>query len=562
MNLLDPTDREFEDGNFGISLLKIAERLSGEVVRVTLPPDGENPVIRALDIYDAALSAASGEVGGEGVLLCLVSADAMRTKDLVRAVTLAKENSCAGIALKLPRTKPANETSPSEAASSADEAPEETSNDTIVRLITDAGLPAVIVNSETSWREFDALITGALGENAQSLTLAPSAGDKLFALANTIARTFGASVAVEDHQRSILAHSSVPGQAIDELRTTGILFRRAGDAPVNEDRYRQVLEAEGPVRFTGYGDYMPRIAIAVRAGTIPLGSIWVLDPDGGEHVTEPLSEEKTRMLEEGATIAASTLLEAWKANSRVGSRRESALRRVLIAAAQQGDREELDPSGDADGVILAVTVAAGPRSAGRITEARSVFARHLAMYVPNVVVLAEANEIIALCPTPLVDQVREWALSALADLSEDTAAGIQIGLSDPHSISNRLPFAATEARDVARHSRAAGDPVGTVSRVRTQLFLAMCRDQLELDDRLQLPEVRELLDGGESIRQIVATFECWLSQAGSVGRTAELMRVHEQTVRYRLKRFRELVPIDEADPDYLLTLWAQLRAMR
>ena len=116
--------------------------------------------------------------------------------------------------------------------------------------------------------------------------------------------------------------------------------------------------------------------------------------------------------------------------------------------------------------------------------------------------------------------------------------------------------------DETTATRAAGDPVGTVSRVRTQLFLATCRTQLELDDRLQLPEVRELLDGGESTRQIVATFECWLAQAGSVARTAELMRVHEQTVRYRLRRLRELVPLDEGDADYLLTLWAQLRAMR
>ena len=542
MNLLDLTNQARDEANFGVSLLELEERLGAETVQIERSPPDVNPVIRALDIYDTALSATTGEVGGEGVLLCLVSADAMRTKDLERILSQAAASNCAGIAVKL--------------------AADDDSNATLLGLIAGEQLPAVVVNHEMSWREFDALITRALGENAQSLTLAPSAGDKLFALANTIARAFGASVAVEDHQRSILAHSSVPGQAIDELRTTGILFRRAGDAPVNEDRYRQVLEAEGPVRFTAYGDYMPRIAIAIRAGTIPLGSIWVLDPEGHDPQARPLSAEKTLLLEEGATIAAGTLLEAWKANTRAASRRESALRRVLIAAAQQGDREELDPSGDGDGVILAATVAAGPRSAGRITEARAVIARHLAMYVPNVVVSTEANEIIALCPTSRVDQVREWALTALADLSQDTATGIQVGISDPHSISSRLPFAANEARDVARHSRAGGDPVGTVARVRTQLFLAMCREQLELDDRLQLPEVRSLLDSGESTHQIVATFECWLSQVGNVARTAQLMRVHEQTVRYRLRRFRELVQIDEADPDYLLTLWMQLRTMR
>lgn len=512
------------------------------MVRIEYPNGESDPTVRALDIYDAASSDASGAIGGDGILLCLISADAMRPEELDRALTAAAQNCCAGVAIKI--------------AASHD------GGSDLVTQIVRMQLAAVILNPDVSWREFDALITGSLGENAQSLNLAPSAGDKLFALANTIARTFGGSVAIEDHQRSILAHSSVTGQAIDDLRTTGILFRRAGDAPVNEDRYREVLEAEGPVRFPRYGDYLPRAAIAVRAGTIPLGSIWVLDPDGDGTDDTRLSEEKAEVLERAAAMAAGTLLEAWKASSRSGSRRESALRRVLIAAAQQGDREELDPSGEAVGVILAATVAAGPRSAGRIAEARAVFARHLAMYVPNVVISAEANEIIALCPTTLVEQVREWALSALADLSDDTSAGIQVGVSDAHSISNRLPFAANEARDVARHSQSTGEPVGTVTRVRTQLFLEACRSQLELDDRLLLPEVRELIEADGSRHQLVDTLECWLSEVGNVARTAERLLVHEQTVRYRLKRLRELLPLENAGPDYLVTLWAQLRALR
>lgn len=543
MELLNSINTGRSD-EFGVPLRTIEERLGSDVVRIAYPEEVD-PVVHALDIYDAAAGDGSaGGIGavGEGTLLCIVSADAMRPEELERALEAAAHSRCAGIAIKL-------------AGPDVAESP-------LPALITDAGLAAVTLNQDVSWREFDALITRALGEHAQSLTLEPSAGDKLFALANTVARTFGGSVAIEDHQRSILAHSSVSGQAIDELRTTGILFRRAGDAPVNEDRYRVVLEAEGPVRFVRYGDYLPRAAIAVRAGTIPLGSIWVLDPNGDDPEDVPLSAEKAHVLEQAATMAAGTLLEAWKASSRAGSRRESALRRVLIAAAQQGDREELDPTGDGVGVILVATVAAGPRSAGRIAEARAVFARHLAMYVPNVVVSAEANEIIALCPTSRVEEVREWAVSALADLSDDTSTGIRVGVSDPHSISNRLPFAANEARDVARHSRASDDPVGTVARVRTQLFLAACRAQLELDDRLLLPEVRELLDGGEGRMQMVNTLEHWLAEAGNVARTAERLRVHEQTVRYRLRRLREIVPLDGSDPDYLLTLWAQLRAMR
>jgi hypothetical protein len=526
--------------NFGVSLRTLEERLGSEVMHLR-PSDPEaDPIVRALDIYDAA----QADVGGEGVLLCVVSAGAMRDDEITSAITSAAAHGCAGIAIKM----------------GVDEMT--LSDSVLLQCAVESAISVVMVQRDTSWREFDALVTQALGESAASLTLAPMVGDKLFAVANTIARVFGGSVAIEDHQRTILAHSSVSGQAIDELRTTGILFRRAGDAPVNEARYQEVLEASGPVRFSRYGDALPRTAIALRAGTIPLGSIWVLDPDGDDPEDVPLSPDKERALELGATVAASALLESWKATSRAGSRRETALRRVLIAAAQQGDREELDPTGDGIGVVLSATVATGPRSAGRIAEARAVFARHLATYIPNVVVSAEANEIIALCPTSQVDQVRDWALSAVADLSADTSDGIQVGISEPHSISSQLPFAAQEARDIARLSLEIDEPVGTVPRVRTQLFVASCRAQLELDDRLLLPEVRELLDGGESTHHLVVTLENWLAEAGNVARTAHRLSVHEQTVRYRLRRLRERLPLEDAHPDYLLTLWAQLRALR
>ncbi|WP_217134083.1 PucR family transcriptional regulator [Leucobacter chinensis] len=542
MSVLKPIILRADGKEAGLALLTVEERLGSDVMKVELPPGAQSPLVRSLDLYDASTSAQSSDQGGGGMLLCLVSAEAMREREVQRALDFAVASECAAVVTKLSDERARSE---------------------IEAKILDAGLASVALHPDVGWREFDGLLTTTLGEHAQSLTLAPSVGDKLFALANTVARVFGGSVAIEDHQRSILAHSSVSGQAIDELRTTGILFRRAGDAPVNEDRYRRVFEAEGPVRFIRYGDYLPRVAIAVRAGTIPLGSIWALDPQADAEVEgAALAEAKAQVLEQAATMAAGTLLEAWKATNRSTSRRESALRRVLIAAAQQGDREALDPTGEAAGVILVAEVAAGPRSAGRIAEARGVFARHLAMYIPNVVVSAEANEIIALCPTERVDEVRGWALEALADLSADTASGLRVGVSDPHTITTRLPFAVNEARDVAKHSRAVAEPVGTVAGVRTQLFLAACRAQLELDDRLMLPEVRELLDAGEGRQQLVETFIEWLAAAGNVGRAAEQLRVHEQTVRYRLRRLRELLPIEDADPDYLLALWAQLRSGR
>ncbi|UOQ59611.1 helix-turn-helix domain-containing protein [Leucobacter rhizosphaerae] len=528
----------WEDRDFGLRLGELETHLGSDLIRVVRPDRESDPFIRALDIYDAR----SGSTGGEGVLLSVVSADAMRPDEFRRALDDAHESGCAGVVVKVEEG--------SEAAASA------------IRDILERGLAAVVLAAYVSWREFDALLTRVLGEHAQTLDLAPSTGDKLFALANTVARVYGGSVAIEDHQRGILAHSSVQGQAIDDLRTTGILFRRAGDAPVNERRYRDVLAADGIVRFDRHDPYLPRAAIAIRAGSIPLGTIWALDPDGDRPSEHPLSHEKAQVLTTAATLAADTLLESWRQGSRHGSRREAAFKRMLISANRPGDRELLDPTADEIGIIVLAAVPRGTGAAVRLSEIRSVLARYLAMYVPDMVIIIDGHEIVAWCPATRVETVQEWMTSALSELSEDTLRGLSIGLSDPHPIGHRLMYAVDEAREVAAAVDRANSVVGTVAMVRPQLFISACRRQLDLDDRLVLPEVRELVDRGEESRHLLDTLECWMEESGNVGRTARRLRVHEQTVRYRMRKLRTLLPITDHGPDTLLTVWAQLRALR
>ncbi|MEV8339179.1 helix-turn-helix domain-containing protein [Leucobacter sp. NPDC077196] len=526
------------EDRYGLRLHELEQRLGSDLIRIVIPDGLADPVVRALDIYDAR----SSDTGGEGVLLSLISADAMVPAEVQRALEVAASSGCAGVALK------------ADISSERSEA--------LMERISAAGVAAVVLAAHVSWREFDALLTRILGESAQSLAPMPSTGDKLFALANTIARGFGGSVAIEDHQRGILAHSSVPDQAIDELRTTGILFRRAGDAPVNERRYRDVLAAEGIVRFDRLGDHLPRAAIAVRAGTIPLGTIWAVDP-AGEHPEEhELDAEKAQLLTSGAALAADMLLESWRLSSQSSSRREESFKRVLVAASQPGDEHTLDPTGSGTAVMLVATVARGHWVGVRLEEVRAVLSRYLAMYMPDLVLVLDSHEIVALCPTGQVTTVGEWVASALSELPPETAENVTIGLSDPHPIGTRLAYATDEAREVSAAAQRLGERIGTVERTRPQLFLSACRTRLEVDDRLVLPEVRALLDHGAATAHLSETLECWLQESGNVGRTARRLRVHEQTVRYRLRRIREHLPFDSRGPDYLLTVWAQLRALR
>ena len=61
---------------------------------------------------------------------------------------------------------------------------------------------------------------------------------------------------------------------------------------------------------------------------------------------------------------------------------------------------------------------------------------------------------------------------------------------------------------------------------------------------------------------LTETAEVFLDCAGSASRAAETLRVHRQTLYYRLARIAALTGLDLADGDARLLLHASLRAAR
>lgn len=536
MPLADPTNAGQKLFQVGTPLSSIIESLGTDIIRHHVLVSDE--LTSSVELYDAQ----AAESTGQGVLLGIISAQSLRDDELRRAVAAAAENGCAGVVVRATGAEPPK----------------------MFALAREAGLSALALANTISWREFDALITRLLGEQAPSLQLAPSTGDKLFALANTIARVYGGSVAIEDHQRGILAHSAIAGQAIDELRTRGILDRRAGDAPVNEDRYRQVLAAEGPVSFSAYRNFLPRVAIAVRAGSIPLGTIWALNPEGVS--SSSLSSEKHELIEQAASLVGSYLLESWRTASLSVLPREEAFKRMLAGNEQRGDTELVDTAESNIGVIIVLTVAKGSQTSVQIAEIQGVLRRHLGVYVPDVLSTVIGREIIVLCPVETNTQIRQWVVRALNELQPETRTRIRAGLSQPHPIRSHLPYAVAEAREIAALADSTHSQIPELGDVRPQLFLAACQRVIDQDERLILPEIEKLLEHRERNLYLAETFDCWLQEVGNVGRTAQRLRVHEQTVRYRLRKVSELIDIDltthtPIDPTKLLSLWLQIRLL-
>ncbi|MFC4944184.1 PucR family transcriptional regulator [Pseudonocardia sp. GCM10023141] len=79
--------------------------------------------------------------------------------------------------------------------------------------------------------------------------------------------------------------------------------------------------------------------------------------------------------------------------------------------------------------------------------------------------------------------------------------------------------------------------------------------QAELGEQLYRRYVSPFRDAGAASEEVLQTIHTYLHQHRSVATTATLLSVHENTVRYRLERFRTVTGRDLSDTDVLVEVW-------
>lgn len=145
-----------------------------------------------------------------------------------------------------------------------------------------AGIALLLADDAVSWphlyRLLLAVVSGERGTRPEPLS-AVVTGD-LFALANAVAAMVGGAIAIEDPHQQVLAYSSVPGQPIDDVRRAGILGRRVPAEHAPAELYERIRRSNGVERVELEG-LRPRLAVSIRAGDEPIGSIWAIEGDGG-----------------------------------------------------------------------------------------------------------------------------------------------------------------------------------------------------------------------------------------------------------------------------------------
>ncbi|UUN30621.1 CdaR family transcriptional regulator [Streptomyces sp. FIT100] len=433
-----------------------------------------------------------------------------------------------------------------------------------------AGIAVLTADDALPWRDVDAGVSCVLAAYGNGMTTgsAPAGGEELFALADAVAAVVGGSVAIEDLDRNVVAYSKDPGLRIDAVREQGILHRRVPDIPEQLRQYRQVLAASGVVRFPVMGEELARAAVAIRAGALPLGTLWAIEPDGG------LSAEAQKSLLDAARFAAPHLLRALNLPEAERRMRRDTLRAVLHRSGPPAD-EAADLLGLRPGVefsLAAFTLPGGRHSApdtvsatadsALLTHLESVLTRHCAAHRTAATVAAAANAAYVLLPATGQAAGCRFAEVALAAVRRAVGEGVRAAVTRPYADLGRSATMRREADGILRATAQDGPglPPATTADVRHLILLDRLGDELERDPWLRLSEIDELLGHDrDQGTDYATTAVAWIDAVGDIASAAARLKVHPNTLRHRLRRIRELFRVDLDDPDVRLAVWLELR---
>ncbi|WP_372345539.1 hypothetical protein [Streptomyces sp. KL116D] len=168
----------------------------------------------------------------------------------------------------------------------------------VVHAVQESGVSLLALAAGASWNQLAAMLRTLLAEDdiseAQQQTLDGLPAGDLFAVANAVSALVDAPVTIEDRASRVLAFSGRQDEA-DQSRVRTILGRQVPEqftrglerTGIFERLYRDPDPVYIDPRTQGFEVDMPRVAVAVRAGSEILGSIWAAVPGSPRNAPGP-----------------------------------------------------------------------------------------------------------------------------------------------------------------------------------------------------------------------------------------------------------------------------------
>jgi hypothetical protein len=381
--------------------------------------------------------------------------------------------------------------------------------------------------------------------------------EDLFDAVDTMARLLGGSVVVEDVDFRVLAYSAVPGQPNDEGRRSAILDRRSAD------RWLQWMEESGIrerlinsnelIRLDNpWATSLTRYIQPIRAVDQLVGYLWLY------FETEPDAEAPRTMFEFAQLLAPEVARRGRALTENPGGHVLCQFLTGGLSANRVASILGVDEQSNI--VVIAVDVEA-TKSDAVIIRNRAVraLALYTQMHLASSLVGTVDQQIYLLYASPtrlepdvaaIVRAISKHLTRAVQTKVRAAAGGIHQGLA-------AAGISRNEADLTLRVLRTKND------REHDGLFASM-RHDIVLNEIVDVLRARPILLRGLLDRLIthdrqhntdyVTTLRIYLDSFGDMRSAAELLHLHPNSLRYRIKRLTEIGGLDLSDPKLRLVL--------
>ncbi|KAA0094103.1 PucR family transcriptional regulator [Mycolicibacterium sp. P1-18] len=418
-----------------------------------------------------------------------------------------------------------------------------------------AGLAVLLVEPAVRWSELAAVVYGLVLEGRE--TESGRGPTDLFALADSLAESTGGAVTIEDAMARVLAYSRRQGGA-DPARVATIMDRQS------PEHLHELLSARGVFAHLAASDaplfvepdtthgLSGRMVVAVRSGRELMGSVWVSCRDA-------LAEPELTALAHGARTVALHLLRS-RASADLERQVESELVIRLLDgsadAAASASRLGLPP-----GPMRVIAVQASV-DAQRDAALLLAFERATAGFGwsrPGRSALA-GNTVYTLLPGEPAAAARSWVAGLRAALPDRTTLSAGISKS---ATASELPAARQEADEcLALHGNW---PIGAEPPAYDESWDAILLERLRAaaragrtPDRGPIAELRR--HDRKQGTEYASTLRAWLEALGDPAAAGLRLGVHENTVRYRMRKMAEVTDLPLHDARKRLAMMVELAA--
>ncbi|MFD6224545.1 PucR family transcriptional regulator [Nocardia asteroides] len=430
-----------------------------------------------------------------------------------------------------------------------------------------AGIALVHVHRQARWDQVFGLVRRMLarspGQRAaagEHDLLAPDTD--LFGLAQVVARETGGMVSIEDPHSHVLAYSASDAAA-DRLRIQSILGR---EGPADYLRilrewgvFDRVRRSDEVVDVPEHPelDIRRRLVVGIRRGDPArmLGTIWLQQGD------RPLRPDAAQVLRGASAVAARIIARGLDAPST-----EALLVRRLFGAHGDG----VDVPSVAAALNLPTTGPAAVIGFARVgpepgpVPSSGLIRLHASAFRDDSVTEAIGDRVYVLIPSYHSERgVGSWARELVAQLEQARGLLVRAAVAAPVAGLTAVAGARAEVdRVLDSPAAASGSRVATLAEARTAVLLAEIVDLVRARPDLHDPRLAALdaYDREHSAQLRVSVRE-YLRVHGEVSVAAAALRVHPNTLRYRLRRVEAVLGIDLADPADRLLLELQLAAI-